>query len=82
MDFLVSGLADFINQVAKLLPQWSFVHDVSQDIATLTPYWQKANVLFPIDTLMTIFALVIGLELMLIALYWIMRLINLIRGAG
>lgn len=82
MDFLIGGVADLINSLASTLPTWSFVHDISVDVALLTPYFQKANVLLPVDTMLEIFALLISLELMLIAFYWIMRIINLIRGAG
>jgi hypothetical protein len=82
VDFLISGLATFINGVASLLPHWSFTHDISADVTLLTPYLQKANVIVPIDVALIIFGLVIGLELLLIALYWIDRIINLIRGAG
>lgn len=78
----MSGLADFINQLAKILPQWSFTHDVASDVSLLTPYFQKAGVLFPIDTVLTVLGIWLGLQLLLIALYWIDRLINLVRGAG
>lgn len=82
MDFLIQGLADLINALAKILPHWSFVHDIAQDIAVLAPYFQKANTLLPIDTVMQILALIVGCELMLISYYWISRVINLVRGAG
>lgn len=82
MDVIVSALADLINQLASALPHWSFLHDFAVDIQTLTPYFQKANVLFPIDDLMIVFGLVIGLEIVLVTLYWIDRVINLVRGAG
>lgn len=82
MDFLINGVADFLNEVAKILPKWQFVHDIAQDVATIQPYVSKANVLLPIDTMLTLFVLWLGLELMLVALYWLNRVVNLIRGAG
>lgn len=82
MDFLISGLASFINSIASHLPQWSFTHNIASDVSTIQPYLNLANTLLPINTMLTLFGLWIGLQLMLIALYWIDRLINLIRGAG
>lgn len=82
MDFLVLQLATFINTIAAHLPQWSFSHDIASDIQTLTPYLRLATVLVPVDTALQILSILVGMELMLIALYWIDRVINLIRGAG
>lgn len=82
MDFIISGLATFINSVASLLPQWSWTHDITTDVVTISPYLGKAAVFLPIDTALTLMGLWVGLNLFLIALYWIDRLINLVRGAG
>jgi hypothetical protein len=82
MDFLINAVADLLNALASVLPQWSFVHDIAADVETVAPYLRKANVLVPIDVAMVVLCLVIGLELVLVALYWIDRVINLIRGAG
>jgi hypothetical protein len=82
MDFLVQQVAQFLNELSAHLPQWSFTHDIASDVATLTPYLRVANTILPVDTALQILCILIGMELMLIALYWIDRLINLIRGAG
>lgn len=82
MDELIEGVVGLINSITNLLPNWSFSHDVTQDVATLAPYFDTANVLVPMDIALQIFGLCIGLELLLISLYWIDRVINLIRGAG
>lgn len=78
----MSGVASFIQTVAGFLPQWHFLHNIADDVNTLSQYIQKANTILPIETAVTLLSLAIGLELLLIAFYWISRTINLIRGAG
>lgn len=82
MDFLINAVAKTIGVMAKALPNWEFGHDLAQDISTIKPYLDKANFIMPIDTMLVVSSLYIGLQLVLMAFYWIVRTINLIRGAG
>jgi hypothetical protein len=82
MDFMVNAVANFLAAATKLLPNWTFTHNIANDVNTITPYLQKANTLLPIGTALTLAGLYISIQLALMALYWIDRIINLIRGAG
>ena len=82
MDFLLNGLASFIDKVSTVVPRFEFIEDVGSHIAVLVPYFQKANMFFPIDTLFRVMSLFITLQLILISFYFITRAINLLRGSG
>ena len=62
------------------MPTWTFSHDISSDVARISPYFNAADVLLPMNTLFTIFSLVVSLNIVLIAFYWLNRLITLLRG--
>lgn len=68
--------------MSMLLQGWSFTRNLGQDLAKISPYLDKANTIIPIGEALTLLALWLGLQLVLIAYYWITRAINLIRGAG
>lgn len=82
MDFLLGALSGAIRKMSAVLGGWSFTRDLSQDMNLIMPYLQKANMLLPVSDFLTVLSLYIGLQLVLIAYYWITRAINLIRGAG
>ncbi|MNG35904.1 hypothetical protein D3C84_1227710 [compost metagenome] len=68
--------------MSVVLGGWSFPRNIGNDVAAIKPYLQKANMILPIDAVLTCMGLYIGLQLVLMAYYWITRAINLIRGAG
>ncbi|MGO0063938.1 hypothetical protein ACTID9_28720 (plasmid) [Brevibacillus fluminis] len=82
MDFLINGISDVLNTMATALPGFSWAHDLAADVAALKPYFDKANVLMPVDTVLIVLGLWVALQIVLAAYYWITRTINLIRGAG
>lgn len=82
MDFLINAVTSMINKMSAVLGSWSWVRDMRDDLNVIQPYLEKANILMPIDTVLTIMSLYVGLQLVLVAYYWITRTINLIRGAG
>jgi hypothetical protein len=82
VDFILGGVAGFLSKMSKVLGGWSFPGDLGETVSRLTPYLQKANMFIPISTVMIVFGVYIGLQLVLMAYYWITRAINLIRGAG
>lgn len=82
MDFILNALTGAINGMATILQGWSFTRNLGNDLAEVTPYLQKANMILPIDAALNVLALYLGVQLALIAYYWITRTINLLRGAG
>jgi sorbitol-specific phosphotransferase system component IIC len=82
MDFLLGGVTGIINGMSKLLNGFSFTHSLGADIALIMPYINKGNALVPVDTALTILSIWISINLLLMAYYWITRVINLLRGAG
>lgn len=82
MDFILNGVTGLINTMSKVLGSFSFTRDLGADIGKITPYIQKANVLIPVDAALSVLALFITVNLLLMAYYWVTRAINLLRGAG
>lgn len=82
MSFLTDLFAEFLSDFASVLSSFEFTRDLSNDIAKLIPYWEKANFLLPVSESLLIFSLFLTLQSVLMAYYWITRTINLIRGAG
>jgi hypothetical protein len=82
MDFIINGVAGFLNVMSVVLGGWSFPHDLAADLTKISPYLQKANMFVPIDEVLICLGLFIALQAVLMAYYWITRAINLIRGAG
>ena len=82
MDFILGALASALRGMSAVLGGWSFARDLAQDIERIRPYLEKANMIIPIDTALTILSIYLALQLVLIAYYWITRAINLLRGAG
>lgn len=82
MDFLLGGVSKMIGAMSKVLSGFSFTRNLADDIRTVSEWYQKANVLVPVNEAVKIGALFITVQLCLIAYYWITRAINLLRGAG
>lgn len=82
MDFVLNAVTGTINAMSTVLVGWTFTRNLGEDMAKITPYMQKANVLVPVDAALNVLALWIGVNLALIAYYWISRTLNLLRGAG
>lgn len=82
MDLLLGGVSKTIRAMSRILGSWSFTRNLADDVAKVGPYWQKANYFLPFSDVLTVLGLFIGLNLALIAYYWITRAINLLRGAG
>lgn len=82
MDWLIGGVANALRAMSAVLGGWSFPSDLADKVEIIIPYIQKANAFLPVDVVFTVMALWVGLELVLIAYYWITRMINLLRGAG
>lgn len=82
MDFILGAVSDLLRTMAVVLGGWSFPADLADSIDKFTPYLQKANMLIPISAAMTVFALWIALQAVLMAYYWVTRTLNLVRGAG
>lgn len=82
MDFVLNGVTKTINAMATVLQGFSFTRNLGQDIAKISPYLQKANMILPISEALTVLSLIIAVQLALVAYYWITRAINLLRGAG
>lgn len=82
MDFVLRGVTGVINAMASVLQGFSFTRNLGEDIAKISPYLQKANMLLPIDAALAVLGLWVAVNLALVAYYWITRTINLIRGAG
>lgn len=68
--------------MSVMLGSWSFTRNLSGDFAVIMPYFKKANAILPVSEFLAVLALWVGLQLVLIAYYWINRAINLLRGAG
>lgn len=82
MDFVLNGVTTVINAMAAVLQGFSWTRDLGADIAKISPYLQKANMLLPVDAVLTVLGLYVAVQLASIAYYWISRTINLLRGAG
>jgi hypothetical protein len=82
VDFILGGVSKMIRAMSAVLDGFSFTRDLSADIRVLSEYYQKANVLVPVNEALKVGALFITVQLCLIAYYWITRAINLLRGAG
>ncbi len=82
MDFLIGSVSRVLNGMSSLLGGFSFTHSLSSDVGLIMPYIQKGNAFLPVDTALTILSLFMTVNLLLMAFYWITRVINLLRGAG
>lgn len=82
MDFVLNGVTSVINAMSAVLIGFSFTRNLGQDIAKISPYLQKANMIIPVSEGLTVLSLFIAVQLALVAYYWITRAINLLRGAG
>ncbi|HEY0827110.1 MAG TPA: hypothetical protein VGE40_03370 [Bacilli bacterium] len=82
MDFLLNATSGLLNTMSAALGGWSFAHNIADDIQALKPFFKKANMILPVDGFLFVFGLYISLQLVLMAYYWITRILNLIRGAG
>lgn len=82
MDYLLNAISFLLNSMSTVLGGWSFARDLAQDLNTIRPYLELANFLLPVDTALIIGGLWVGIQLALIAYYWITRALNLLRGAG
>lgn len=82
MDFILGGVIKVIDAMAAVLSGFSFTRDLGQDVAKISPYLQKANMILPISEALLVLSLIIAVQLALVAYYWITRAINLLRGAG
>jgi sorbitol-specific phosphotransferase system component IIC len=82
MDFLLGGVTKLISGLSKILVGFNFTHALGDDIALIMPYINKGNALVPVDTALTILSIWITINLLLMAYYWVTRVINLLRGAG
>lgn len=82
MDFILEALTKAMNGMSNVLGGWSFTRNLANDLNTIKPYLEKANMLIPVDTALEVLGLYLGLQLVLIAYYWITRALNLLRGAG
>lgn len=82
MDFLINTIAGALNTMSAVLGGWSFPRNLATDVLAITPYLEKANMILPVDELLIVLGLFLGLQLILMAYYWITRMLNLIRGAG
>lgn len=82
MDFILGGVSDLLNTMSAALGGWTFARDLASDFAKMQPYLRKANAIIPINDALTVLGLYAGVQLALVAYYWITRAINLLRGAG
>lgn len=82
MDFMLGAVSKMLRAMSAVLNGFSFTRNLAADIAVLSEYYQKANVLVPVNEALKVGALFITVQLCLIAYYWITRAINLLRGAG
>lgn len=82
MDFILNGVTTVMNAMSAVLVGFSFTRNLGQDMAKISPYLQKANMILPISEALTVLGLIIAVQLCLIAYYWITRALNLLRGAG
>lgn len=82
MDFILNAVSGMLNAMSVVLGSWSFTRDLGADLGKVMPYLQKANAILPVSEFLAVLALWIGLQVVLIAYYWINRAINLLRGAG
>ena len=79
----LSAIAGFIDGIASLIPGMSSNPGaVASAVNTVDGVLSKANNIFPVDTVGTVLALMIGRYIALNAFYWIQRAINLLRGSG
>lgn len=72
LDFIFGLLPSFSIDDSKLAQSWQIVND----------YVEKANKIFPIDTLMTVIGIFCAFAVAMFIYWGAMRVINLIRGAG
>lgn len=82
MDFILNAVSGLINAMSVMLGSWSFTRNLAGDFALIMPYLRKANSILPVSEFLAVLALWVGLQIVLIAYYWINRAINLLRGAG
>ncbi|MCL6456519.1 MAG: hypothetical protein K6T85_00790 [Gorillibacterium sp.] len=82
MDFMLHGVTWILQNMGTVLGGFSWSHNLAADIQLLQTYYQKANIILPVDAALQIGSLFITVQLALAAYYWICRVINLIRGAG
>lgn len=82
MDFVLGGVTKVINAMSVVLQGFSFTRNLGADVAKVSPYLQKANMILPISEGLAVLGLYIAVQLALIAYYWVTRAINLLRGAG
>lgn len=58
MDFMMNKLADLLNKFSGKIPSLNIPWDkFSHGMDVITPYLSKMNVLFPVDTILTILVL-------------------------
>lgn len=72
LDFLFGLLPSFSIDDTKLSTSWEIIIE----------YVEKANKIFPVDTLMTVIGIFCAFAVAMFAYWSAMRVINLIRGAG
>lgn len=82
MDFILNAVSGLMNKMSLVLGSWSFTRNLAGDFGLIMPYLRKANMLLPVSDLLSVLSLWVGLQIVLIAYYWINRAINLLRGAG
>ena len=82
MDFILNAVTGLMNSMSLLLGSWSFTRNLAGDFNMIMPYFRKANMLLPVSDFLAVLGLWVGLQVVLIAYYWINRAINLLRGAG
>lgn len=80
---ILNGIAKILDFIFDLLPSFSLDNSkLSESWEIVNRYLEKANKIFPIDTLMTVIGIFCAFAVAMFAYWGAMRVINLIRGAG
>lgn len=82
MDFILNGVTTVLNAMSMVLVGFDFTRNLGQDLAKVSGYLQKANMILPITAVLFSLSMFVSIQLALIAYYWITRALNLLRGAG
>ena len=73
--------AGILNGLVFVLPDASdLTGEISNAISFFSTYWNNWNVIFPLDTAVTVIGLVVALEVTILTYHLMMWVVRLIRG--
>lgn len=83
LSFIFQKVTSLVNFFGNSMPKFSLDYLLfGKYMAFMRPYWSQADRIFPLHETLNVFTILLAFAVFMFVCWSIMRLINLIRGAG